>query len=85
MTALRQRTIDLMQYVSENDLPKVYSLVETLTNKSKEVTREEGLAAFYEMRNQVQEAGVPEMTLDEINAEIAEARRERRIRKAAME
>ncbi len=48
-------------------------------------TREEGLAAFYEMRNQVQEAGVPEMTLDEINAEIAEARRERRIRKAAME
>jgi hypothetical protein len=33
----------------------------------------------------VQEAGVPEMTLDEINAEIAEARRERRIRKAAME
>jgi hypothetical protein len=38
MTALRQRTIDLMQYVSENDLPKVYSLVETLTNKSKEVT-----------------------------------------------
>ena len=81
MTALRQRTIDLMQYVSENDLPKVYSLVETLTNKSKEVTREEGLAAFYEMRNQVQEAGVPEMTLDEINEVIRLAREDRKRKK----
>ncbi len=40
------------------------------------VTRAEGLAAFDELR--LQAADVPEMTLDEINAEIAEARKNRR-------
>lgn len=45
---------------------------------SKKITREEALANFMEMRRQV--ADVPEMSLDEINAEIAEVRV---IRKAA--
>lgn len=40
------------------------------------VTRAEGLAAFEELRQQASE--VPEMTLDEINAEIAEVRKEKR-------
>ena len=40
------------------------------------VTRAEGLAAFEELRRQA--ADVPEMTLDEINAEIAEVRKNRR-------
>mgnify|MGYP004450257933 FL=1 len=40
------------------------------------VTRAEGLAAFEEIRQQASD--VPEMTLDEINAEIAEARKNRR-------
>ncbi|MGN1303449.1 MAG: hypothetical protein ACI4YB_00290 [Oscillospiraceae bacterium] len=40
------------------------------------VTRAEGLAAFEELRNQA--ADVPEMSLEEINAEIAEVRKSRR-------
>ncbi len=41
------------------------------------VTRAEGLAAFDELRRQA--ADVPEMSLDEINAEIADVRKNRRI------
>ena len=40
------------------------------------VTRAEGLAAFEELRKQASD--VPEMSLEEINAEIAEARQNRR-------
>lgn len=40
------------------------------------VTRAEGLAAFEELRRQ--SADTPEMTLEEINAEITEARKSRR-------
>ena len=40
------------------------------------VTRAEGLAAFEELRKQVSD--VPEMSLEEINAEIAEVRQNRR-------
>jgi DNA-damage-inducible protein J len=39
--------------------------------------RQKALDAFAAMRAAVAEAGVPEMTLDEINAEIKEARNER--------
>ena len=42
----------------------------------KKVTRAEGLAAFEELRQQA--ADVPEMYLDEINAEISEARKSRK-------
>lgn len=41
------------------------------------VTRAEGLAAFDELRRQA--ADVPEMSLDKINAEIADVRKNRRI------
>lgn len=40
------------------------------------ITRAEAKNAFYELRNQA--ANVPEMSLDEINAEIQAARTERR-------
>ncbi|MGN0592675.1 MAG: type II toxin-antitoxin system RelB/DinJ family antitoxin [Ruminococcus sp.] len=40
------------------------------------VTKAEGLLAFEELRRQA--AHVPEMTLDEINSEISEARKARR-------
>lgn len=40
------------------------------------VTRAEGLAAFEELRKQA--ADVPEMSLEEINAEIEEVRKNRR-------
>lgn len=40
------------------------------------VTRAEARRAFYELREQASD--VPEMTLDEINAEIAEVRAERK-------
>ena len=48
---------------------------ETVLPESK-VTRAEGLAAFEELRKQA--ADVPEMTLEEINAEIADTRKNRR-------
>lgn len=48
---------------------------ETVLPESK-VTRAEGLTAFEELRKQA--ADVPEMTLEEINAEIADARKNRR-------
>lgn len=41
-----------------------------------EITREEARKAFYELRKQA--ANIPEMSLDEINAEIAAARAERK-------
>lgn len=46
-------------------------------------SRTEALRAFERIRAEVQSRGVPEMTMDEIDAEIAAARGERRRRKAA--
>lgn len=43
------------------------------------VTRADGLRAFYHLREQAAE--LPEMTLDEINKEIAEVRAERKASK----
>ncbi len=43
-----------------------------------EVTRNEARLAFERVRADVQSRGAPELTMDEIDAEIAAARRERR-------
>ena len=43
----------------------------------KKITREEALAAFQELREQARD--VPEMSLDEINAEIDAMRAEKRV------
>ena len=48
----------------------------------KRVTSEEALKAFESIRAEVQSRGVPEMTMEEIDAEIAAARKERRERQA---
>ncbi len=44
-----------------------------------DITRADGINAFHEIRRQL--ADVPEMSLEEINAEIAEIREERRAKK----
>ena len=46
------------------------------TLPEKTITRTQAKSAFYELRKQA--ADVPEMSLDEINAEIAEVRAERK-------
>jgi hypothetical protein len=48
----------------------------------KRVTSEEALKAFESIRADVQSRGVPEMTMEEIDAEIAAARKDRRERQA---
>lgn len=40
-----------------------------------EISREEGLKAFYALRKSAEENNLQDMTLDEINAEIEAARR----------
>lgn len=60
----------LMRSKLVRGLPFPTSLPETT------ITKSEGLEAFYEMRKQA--ADVPEMTLEEINNEISEVRKERR-------
>ena len=46
------------------------------------VSGKEGKAALERMRQHVQDLELPELTLDEINAEIADVRKERKARKA---
>ncbi len=45
---------------------------------SPEITRQKAITAFEAMRQSVADAGMPEMSLEEINAEINAARDERR-------
>lgn len=45
---------------------------------SPEITRQKAITAFEAMRQSVADAGIPEMSLGEINAEINAARDERR-------
>lgn len=42
------------------------------------ITRNDGINGFYEIRRQL--ADVPEMSLDEINAEIVKVREERKVK-----
>ena len=49
-----------------------------IRSESETQKRMRALEVFEEMRMAVAEAGVPEMTLDQINAEIKEARNSRR-------
>ena len=87
MTAVKQRAINIINVMPETEVMqfviKNKKYEEPKATGRKKVSLEEGWAAFERMRDQVQAAGVPEMTLDEINAEIAEARAERKARKAA--
>lgn len=49
-----------------------------IRSETEEKKRQNALDAFASMRAAVAEAGIPEMTLDEINAEIKEVRDARR-------
>ena len=49
-----------------------------IRSETEEQKRQKALDAFASMRTAVYEAGIPEMTLDEINTEIREVRNARR-------
>lgn len=53
-----------------------------MTPPAKEERTRDASAAFMRMREQVAQAGVPEMSLDEINDEIREARKSLKAKKA---
>lgn len=86
ITAVRQRAINIIQLMPETEVLQFVIKNERYekpeVNEHKKVTRQDGWEAFHEMRRQVQDAGLPEMTLDDINAEIAEVRAERKAKKA---
>ena len=85
MDAVRQRAFRIINAMPKPEVEKFVTMnirYEKPEPKRKKVSREEGWQAFKRMREQVQAAGVPEMTLDEINELIAEVRKERHERKA---
>ena len=51
---------------------------EELEIEQKDVTRQKALSAFETMRQSLVSSGMPQMSLDEINAEIKAAREERK-------
>lgn len=61
-------------FMAKSKIVKGLPFEATLPEKT--ITRAEAKNAFYELRRQA--ADVPEMTLDEINAEISAARAERK-------
>ena len=61
---------------------EIWDSPETVLPKKNCVTSEEALRAFHSISAEVQSRGIPEMSMDEIDAEIAAARRERRNRQA---
>lgn len=70
--------IFLNRSVKEKGLPFGMSLTETKTAKI-----ERGIQAIRSMQEKAEKLGLSNMTLDEINAEIAAARAERRARERA--
>ena len=73
-TAVR---IFLKRSVKENGIP-----FEMILTEKKDATAKSDLQAMHEMSEQARLNGLSEMTLDEINAEIAAARAERKAREA---
>lgn len=73
-TAVR---IFLKRSVRERGLPFGMTL-----NEVKDTTAEAGIQVIQSMREAAEKAGLSGMSLDEINAEIAEERSERRVRSA---
>lgn len=65
--------------VAERGLPFEAKITDEEMSEEERRDREEALKAFYELRKQA--ADLPEMTLDEINAEIAAVRAERKAKK----
>ena len=57
----------IKKVISEDRIPFEISVPKT-------ISREEGLKAFYQLREEAQKNGLQDMTLDEINSEIAAVR-----------
>ncbi len=57
----------IKKVISEDRIPFEVSAPKT-------VSREEGLKAFYQLRDEARKNGLQDMTLDEINAEIKASR-----------
>ena len=74
MTASTAFTIYAKKVVRERRIPF------EITSPDEEITRERGLEAFYELREQARKNGVQGMSLDEINEEIRLTREEMRRR-----
>lgn len=74
MTASTAFTIYAKKVVRERRIPF------EITSPDEEITRERGLEAFYELREQARRNGIQGMPLDEINEEIRLAREEMRRR-----
>lgn len=74
MTASTAFTIYAKKVVRERRIPF------EITSPDEEITRERGLEAFYELREQAKKNGLQGMTLDEINEEIRLTREEMRRR-----
>ena len=87
MTAVKQRAINIINVMPETEVMqfviKNKQYEEPKAAGRKKVSGKEGREALERMRQHVEDLGLPEMTLDEINAEIAEVRAERKARKAA--
>ena len=62
---------------------EIYDSSEPIAPKKGRITGEEALRAFERVRSEVQSRDIPEMSMDEINAEMAAARKERRERLAS--
>ena len=67
-------TIFLVKLANERRIPF------EITSPDEEITRERGLEAFYELREQARRNGIQGMSLDEINEEIRLTREEMRRR-----
>ncbi len=93
MTSLRQDAINLINQLPENKLAYIMQIIkgidglmnqDTIPSPKKEsndysdISREGARQAFYELRNEAKENGLQNMTLEEINAEIASVREERK-------
>ena len=74
MTASTAFTIYAKKVVRERRIPF------EITSPDEEITRERGLEAFYELREQARRNGIQGMSLDEINEEIRLTREEMRRR-----
>lgn len=61
---------------------EIYDYPESAAPAKRRVTSGEARRAFESIRAEVQSRGIPEMTMDEIDSEIAAARKERRERRA---
>ena len=83
MTTVRQRAMRIINVMPESEVKQFVTMNIRYEPKSeyRKVSGKEGWEALERMREHVQDIGLPEMTLDEINAEIAEVRAERKARK----